>query len=229
MMPERLRPRGCGLRERKKERTRQALTTAAAELFDRKGFDETTVAEIAAAADVSTRTFFSYFTSKEDVLFAEVESFWAAAAETISTRQPSDRPADALLRAVRVLCGHDFETDSRLARVRWRLMLDNPTVQGSALRRLFAIEQEIARSLHAAFPDELDEQTAGAIVGALVGGLVGAALSTTDPTGCRMAGTEVRRIAEQVVRGVTAPPGPPGPPPGTPTTSPGDRARVPGA
>ena len=51
------------LRERKRVRTRQALIDAAAELFERRGYDGTTIADIAAAADVSTRTFFSYFAS----------------------------------------------------------------------------------------------------------------------------------------------------------------------
>ena len=48
------------LRERKRVRTREALIDAAAELFERRGYDGTTIADIAAAADVSTRTFFSY-------------------------------------------------------------------------------------------------------------------------------------------------------------------------
>ena len=62
------------LRDRKRERTRRALVDAAAALFERKGYDETTVAEIAAAADIGTRTFFSYFASKEDILFPDSDT-----------------------------------------------------------------------------------------------------------------------------------------------------------
>jgi AcrR family transcriptional regulator len=63
-------PRATGLRERKKRRTREALEQAAAALVVERGYADTTLADIADAAEVSARTIFSYFGSKEDILFA---------------------------------------------------------------------------------------------------------------------------------------------------------------
>jgi AcrR family transcriptional regulator len=82
-----------GLRERKKRATRDALARAALELFVERGYDETTLAEIAEVAGVSTRTIFAYFPSKEDILFATMQTMRDALAQALA-----DRPAgtDAL-------------------------------------------------------------------------------------------------------------------------------------
>jgi len=61
------------LRERKKERTRQAILAAATQLFATKGYSETTITEIAEAAEVGRRTFFSYFPTKEILIFGALE------------------------------------------------------------------------------------------------------------------------------------------------------------
>jgi len=103
------------LRDRKRERTRRALVDAAAALFERKGYDETTVAEIAAAADIGTRTFFSYFPTKEELLFPESDARVRAAVDAIATRDQHERPAEVLLRALRLIGEDSDEMASRLA------------------------------------------------------------------------------------------------------------------
>ena len=87
------------LRERKKAATRDRLMTVALRLFAKRGFDETTVEEIAAAADVAPRTFFRYFPTKVDVLFADHQDFVTLLRVTLATRQPSESVLAAVRRA----------------------------------------------------------------------------------------------------------------------------------
>ncbi len=64
-----------GLRERKKEQTRQLIFDAARKLFEAKGFDGVSVAEVARAADVSEVTVFNYFSTKEDLFYGGMQFF----------------------------------------------------------------------------------------------------------------------------------------------------------
>jgi AcrR family transcriptional regulator len=168
------------LRERKREKTRAAIVDAAMELFETRGYDGTTVADIAAAAEIGTRTFFSYFASKDDLLFPGADARVIAALDAIASRGPHDRPSDVLLRALRTVIdgGHDFA--DKQGALRFRLIQTVPAVRGRALQLQLDAQREIARHLQAAYPDELDEVTAGAIVGALVGAITGAVQAMTD-------------------------------------------------
>ena len=64
-----------GLRERKKQQTRNAIAAAAMQLFAERGFDAVSVAEVASAADVSVATVFNYFPTKEDLVYDRMEAF----------------------------------------------------------------------------------------------------------------------------------------------------------
>src|SRR4029078_353465 len=75
-----------GLRESKKLRTRQEIADGAMQLFAKRGFDRVTVAEVAAAAEVSEKTVYNYFPTKEDLFFDEVPARAAAFAAAIRGR-----------------------------------------------------------------------------------------------------------------------------------------------
>jgi AcrR family transcriptional regulator len=85
-----------GLRETKKEQTREALAAAAARLFTERGYEATTVEDIAAAAEVSPRTFFRYYPAKEDVVG---EIFRAAGFDNYVDARPVGEPVAESLRA----------------------------------------------------------------------------------------------------------------------------------
>src|SRR5882757_5382091 len=168
------------LRERKRERTRAAIVKAGMRLFETRGYDGTTVADIAAAAEIATRTFFGYFASKEELLFPDADGRIAAALDAIEKRGPNDRPVDVLLRALGTVmdAGHDFA--GAKGALRFRLIQTVPAVRGRALQLQLDAQGEIARHLQLAYPDELDAITAGAVVGAFVGAVTGAVQAMVD-------------------------------------------------
>ncbi len=85
-----------GLRERKKQRTARAIEDAALHLFTEHGFQATTIADIADAAEVAPRTFFAYFPSKESVLFGDFDETFRSLAEHLQ-----ERGEQSLLDAIR--------------------------------------------------------------------------------------------------------------------------------
>src|SRR5262249_55837462 len=88
--------RGLGLRERKKQQTRETIERVALELFAERGYEETTLAEIAEAADISPRTIFGYFQSKEDILFCGESGHIEKVEEALRQRPAGSTTVDAL-------------------------------------------------------------------------------------------------------------------------------------
>ncbi|QLE74130.1 TetR family transcriptional regulator [Streptomyces rectiverticillatus] len=85
-----------GLRERKKQRTRQTLSETAIALFLERGFDQVSVAEVAAAAEVSKPTLFRYFPAKEDLALDRIADHQGEAARVVRDRAPGAAPLAAL-------------------------------------------------------------------------------------------------------------------------------------
>jgi AcrR family transcriptional regulator len=103
-----------GLRERKKLRTRGEITEAALRLFAERGFDGTTVEDIAAAADVSRRTFFRYFARKEDVILGWKHEMALLLRAALAERPASESAFEAAHRAMATVAG-GYAAQPRLA------------------------------------------------------------------------------------------------------------------
>ncbi|GJF32135.1 TetR family transcriptional regulator [Kitasatospora sp. NE20-6] len=168
------------LRDLKRARTRRALVDAATELFEQQGYDRTTVADIAAAAEIGTRTFFSYFASKEELLFPESDTRVRAVTDAIASRTPDEGPGEVLLRALGAVPQGGDDMVGPLAALRLRLIRTVPAVRGRALQIQLDAQQEIARRLAEAYPDRLDRVEAAALTGAFVGAVTGALQALLD-------------------------------------------------
>jgi len=101
-----------GLRERKRRQTRQRIVDAGLGLFLQKGIEATTLDEIAAAADISRRTFFAYFPAKEDIVLAweegATEALDAAVREAAPSRDPLEAVQVALTTLAPLFANHNF-------------------------------------------------------------------------------------------------------------------------
>jgi AcrR family transcriptional regulator len=117
-----------GLRERKKEQTRRALEDAALDLFERQGFDHTTVEEIAAACDVSPRTFFRYFATKDQLLFGDDDPEFADLLVDLEHRPADEPPFTSVRAAVDALIERFADERDRLVR-RARIIATTPSLQ----------------------------------------------------------------------------------------------------
>jgi AcrR family transcriptional regulator len=93
-------PASLGLRERKKMRTRMSIQDTALELFAERGYDATTVEDIAARAEVSVTTFFRYFASKGEVVLNDPSHRLPAVGRAIVGRPRSEREIDAIRNAI---------------------------------------------------------------------------------------------------------------------------------
>ncbi|WP_113699078.1 TetR/AcrR family transcriptional regulator, partial [Nonomuraea lactucae] len=195
-----------GIRERKKQRTRRALIEAALRLFDEKGYEETTLAEIAAEADVSTRTFFSYFASKEDVVFFDTDTRLERTLHLVATRaadEPLPRLLQRLVRTSLLWAAEDENYALRDAPLRMRLIMTVPALQARALHLLFDSQLRVARALEEAYPDRLDPVEAAAAVGALTGAAKLAVMaSIARGDSMERAGEAAVRATEITLRGL---------------------------
>jgi AcrR family transcriptional regulator len=141
-------PAPVGLRERKKLEQRQRIIDAAHPMFGALGFEQTTMATVAAATDISVKTVFNYFPTKEDLFFACAADVEHDIAGPIARRAPAQSVADAVLEHLhglhRQLLRDDFYVS--LA-IRGRIVLDSPALRNRIRARYEEQEQAVAAVL----------------------------------------------------------------------------------
>jgi AcrR family transcriptional regulator len=166
-----------GLRERKKAKTRAAIQEHALRLFRDQGYAETTVQEIAAAAEVSPATFFRYFKTKEDTVVFDrldpvlIDLFRAQPAEL----NPTDALRATLKDSMRALTEEEWELESQ----RQQLVLSAPELRARMLDQLYAGIDLLA----ALAAERVGRSADDFAVRAWAGAVVGVVMATYQITG----------------------------------------------
>jgi AcrR family transcriptional regulator len=134
------------LRARRKRRTAEAIVAGALELFEERGFERTTIDQIAAAADISRRTFFRYFADKEELFFAEDERLLQVIEDTLDGAPDGEPVLELARRATRALAAFSVaDPERRLARE--RLIAATPALQARRMAKTLRWERAIAARL----------------------------------------------------------------------------------
>lgn len=194
-----------GLRERKKARTKAAIQQHALRLFQQQGYAETTVDQIAAAAEVSPSTFFRYFPTKEETVLTDlidVETF-----EQMVSAPAEMTPLEALGFAIRETFGRLSDEKLQLELTRNRLIQNVPELRRGQLaevsRPLGLMAKAVATRVGRSADDPDVRLYAGAIVGAMLS--VTSAI-TSPPDDLASAIGRLQGVVERLDRVVTLPP-----------------------
>jgi AcrR family transcriptional regulator len=159
-----------GLRERKKQRTREAIVEAALRLFEERGFDQTTIADIAEAADIAPRTFFGYFPSKDDVVFADFQETLDGLSARLDDRSEDETAIDA----IRAWIGDRLEQvdvlDDR-ERCRKRLIGESEALAAHNRALMGRVEELLAGHIARDLDDQPDDVRPRMIASAVIGAL----------------------------------------------------------
>ena len=184
-----------GLRARKKAETRRRLQEEALRLFLAKGYDATTVEEIAAAAGVSPMTFYRYFPTKEDVVLAD--DYDPLIAQLIAERPADGATVDKIRRALGEGLARVYAADRDALLVRTRLVLSTPALRARLWEQQAATERLIARSLARATHEPGDDLATRVVVSACLAAITTAILIWAEHGG-------TRDLPELVGRALTA-------------------------
>jgi AcrR family transcriptional regulator len=147
-----------GLRERKKRQTRQHISDVATGLFLERGFDAVTIAEIAAAADVSVNTVYNYFEAKEDLFLDRSKGMTERLSRYVRARDPGESAAMAVFRELRELVeGVSPTIGLAVGYDRFMRVVDDSHTLRS---RLWYIQQEVLVNLERTLREETGAEDA---------------------------------------------------------------------
>jgi len=171
-----------GLRERKKQKTRWAIQEHALRLFAQQGYDETTVEQIAAAAEISPSTFFRYFKTKEDVV---TQDQYDPLLVELFAEEPRDRtPLAALRDIMRKVFAQMPPSEREKIAERTKLIMSVPALRARTYENLVGTIEMIAGMVGRRLGRKPDDLAVRTFAGAVVGALIAALLAWTEH-GCR--------------------------------------------
>lgn len=155
-----------GRRERKRRQTRERIEAAALALFLERGFDGTTIEDITEAADVSKRSFFDYFPSKEEVVFAWQDSFADELADAVAAQPQDASIAEVIEGALTSLLLTASSDPQRLAI--GALIRDTPVLRARDQLKYTKLEKKLTEALRARFGDSEEERLRLRLLSAIV-------------------------------------------------------------
>jgi AcrR family transcriptional regulator len=164
----------ASLRERKKARTREAIINAALDLFERNGYDNTTIEDIAAAAEVSPRTFFRYFESKLDLVMTRTDSRHDDLGPLLAARPAGENLLEALREILRVQL--DAQLDDPLVLREFQVMLSTPSLRTMAREHFYEEEAGLVRGV-AAHLGLGEDDLATRVIGSMIAGALWATVN----------------------------------------------------
>ncbi|WP_051266531.1 TetR/AcrR family transcriptional regulator [Nakamurella lactea] len=173
----------AGLRERKKDQTRRRIATTAIGLFLERGFEAVSVADVAAAADVSKMTVFNYFPAKEDLFFGAGATIYPDLADAVRDREPETNPIEAI---------REFVRSELQRRAEWtglhdgvapfaRMLLGSPALTTALEGRMSAMRENLVAALEEAAGFSPAHHTGDWVEQALRSDAAGGASSSDEP------------------------------------------------
>ncbi len=167
-----------GLRERKKLRTRASIQKEAMRLFLERGFEETTIEDIAEAVEISPSTFFNYFPSKEAVVFQD--DLDPLILEAFDTQPSTVNPIRRLRNAMRAVFENLTPDQEKLVRERTQLFLSTPELRGAMLSQFADLVNQIAELLATRAGKKTSDFAVRNMAGAVLGVLLASMLMITE-------------------------------------------------